>query len=103
MREELGDRSGIATSIGCLGENELGRNNLDRSEVLLKEALSQLQQIGMTWHIAELNWDLCQLYDAKNNPELAQQHYTIAHQLFTQLGAMKEIEKLELRMKNGGF
>ena len=35
-----------------------------------------------------------------NNPELAQQHYTIAHQLCTQLGALKEIEKLELRMKN---
>ena len=27
-------------------------------------------------------------------------YYTIAHQLFTQLGAAREIEKLELRMKN---
>jgi|GEM_PF-1818789 len=34
-----------------------------------------------------------------NNPELAQQHYTIAHQLFTQLGALKDIEKLEGRWR----
>ena len=82
-----------------MGENELGRGNLERSEVFLKDALSQMQQLGMTWHIAETNWDLCQLYDAIKNPELAQQHYTIAHQLFTQLGALKEIEKLEGRWR----
>ncbi|MCX5961939.1 MAG: hypothetical protein NT070_01980 [Cyanobacteria bacterium] len=50
--------------------------------------------------MAETNGHLAQLYHAKNNPELAQQHYTIAHQLFTQLGAAKQIEKLELGMKN---
>jgi tetratricopeptide (TPR) repeat protein len=98
LSEELGDQLRVAIAIGCLGENELGRGNLDKAETLLKEALSQMQQLGMTDSIAETNWDLAQLYHAKNNPELAQQHYTIAHQLFTQLGAKKEIEKLEVRM-----
>jgi hypothetical protein len=42
-----------------------------------------------------MRFRLMQLEDKRNNPELAQQHYTIAHQLFTQLGAAKQIEKLE--------
>jgi hypothetical protein len=54
-----------------------------------------MQDFGMTSSIAEVNWDLAQLYHAKGNPTAAQQHCTIAHQLFTQLGALKEIEKLE--------
>jgi hypothetical protein len=54
-----------------------------------------MQDLGMIWHIAETNYDLAQLYRAKANPQLAQQHYTTAHQLFTQLGAMKDLEKIE--------
>jgi Tfp pilus assembly protein PilF len=71
----------MATSIGCLGENELGRGNLDQAEALLKQALTQMQDLGMTWHIAETNWDLAQLYHAKGNPTAAQQHYTLAKPL----------------------
>jgi len=85
----------MASLIGCLGENELGRGNLDEAETLLQDALLQMQQLGMTDGIAETNWDLAQLYRAKNNPALAQQHYTTAHQLFTQLGAKKDLEKIE--------
>jgi hypothetical protein len=51
-----------------------------------------------TWNfplLAHQNFDFAQLYRAKNNPELAQQHYQTAHQLFTQLGAAKDLEKLE--------
>jgi tetratricopeptide (TPR) repeat protein len=95
LQEELGDRSGMATSIGCLGENELGRGNLEQAEILLKDALSQMEALGMTWHIAETNYDLAQLYRQQQNPTLAQHHYTTAHQLFTQLGAQKDIEKIE--------
>lgn len=64
------------------------------------ESLNQSTSLGMKDLMAETNGHLAQLYHAKNNPELAQQHYTIAHQLFTQLGAAKQIEKLELGMKN---
>ncbi len=95
LREELGDRSGIATSIGCLGENELGRGNLENAETLLKQALSQMEELGMTDSIAETNYDLAKLYRAKDNPTKAQEHYTIALQIYTQLGAMKDVEKME--------
>lgn len=95
LRTELGDRSGMATSIGCLGETELGRGNLDAAEPLLQEALVKMQELGMTWHIAETNYDLAQLYRQRNNPELAQQHYNSAHQIFQQLGAAKDLERIE--------
>ena len=46
-----------------------------------------------------MRFRLIQLELKHYNPELAQQHYTIAHQLFTQRGAAKEIETLEFGMK----
>jgi hypothetical protein len=62
---------------------------------VLQDALAQMQQLVMIDSIAETNWDLAQLYRAKNNPDLAQQHYNIAHQLYSQLGAAKDLEKIE--------
>ncbi|WP_293146020.1 MULTISPECIES: tetratricopeptide repeat protein [unclassified Microcoleus] len=100
---ELGDRSAIAASIGCLGENELGRGNLDAAETLLQEALAKIQELGMTWHIAETNYDLARLERQRNNPELAQQYYNTAHQIFQQLGAAKDLEKIEREWLNPDF
>jgi len=95
MMTELGDRQGIATSICCLGENELGRGNLDTAEQLLTEALGKMQILGMTWHIAETNYDLARLERKRGNTELAQQHYDTAHQIFKQLGAAKDLERID--------
>jgi tetratricopeptide (TPR) repeat protein len=95
LREELGDRSGIAFSIGSIGEVELDRGNLDSAENYLKDAETRFIELNQPSGIAEVNYRLMQLYRAKANPQLAQQHYTTAHQLFTQLGAMKDIEKIE--------
>jgi tetratricopeptide (TPR) repeat protein len=95
LMTELGDCSGMAASIGCLGETELGRGNLDAAEPLLQEALAKMQELGMSWNIAETNYDLAQLYRQGNNPELAQQHYNTAHQIFQQFGAAKDLEKIE--------
>jgi tetratricopeptide (TPR) repeat protein len=102
MCEELGNRSGMATSWGCLGENELGRGNLDKAEELLTQALTKMQELSMTYSIAEINWDLAQLYRQRNTLELAQHHYETAHQLFTQLGAKKDIERIEREWDNLG-
>ena len=49
----------------------------------------------MTWHIAETNWDLAQLYRAKGDESQAQQYYSTAHQLFTKLGAKGDLAKIE--------
>ncbi len=54
-----------------------------------------MKALGMTWHIAETNYRLMQLHRAKNNPTLAQHHYQAAHQLYSQLGAKKDLEKID--------
>ncbi|CAD0226745.1 tetratricopeptide repeat protein [Planktothrix agardhii] len=95
VETELGDQSGIATSIGCLGENELRRGNLDAAEKLLREALAKVEDLGITYKIAEANYDLAQLERRRGNTEIAQQHYDTAHQIFVQLGAAKQLERIE--------
>jgi tetratricopeptide (TPR) repeat protein len=95
VETELDDREGIAISIGYLGENELARGNLDTAEQLLTEALGKMQKLGMTWNIAETNYDLARLERKRDNTEVAQQHYDTAHQIFQQLGAAKDLERID--------
>ncbi|MEG4057680.1 MULTISPECIES: tetratricopeptide repeat protein [unclassified Microcoleus] len=95
MMTELGDREGMAKSIACLGYNELGRGNLDTAEQLLTEALGKMQKQGMTWHIAEVNYYLARLERKRGNTEVAQQHYDTAHQILQQLGAAKDLERID--------
>ena len=49
----------------------------------------------MTWHIAETNWNLAQIYRIKDDEENAQQCYSIAHNSYTKLGAKKDVERIE--------
>ncbi|MCT7991588.1 tetratricopeptide repeat protein [Laspinema olomoucense] len=95
LRTELGDRSGMATSWGCLGENELVKGNLDAAEKYLTEALVQMEELGMTLHIAEANFDIAQLWRKRGNEEIAQQHYQKSYQIYQQLGAAKDLERIE--------
>jgi tetratricopeptide (TPR) repeat protein/transcriptional regulator with XRE-family HTH domain len=95
VNTELGDRSLIAQSIGALGDVELGRGNLDVAEQLLTDSLERLQELGDNWAIAENNFTLAQLWQKRCNTELAQQHYNTAHQIFQQLGAAKDLERIE--------
>ncbi|MEH2449414.1 MAG: tetratricopeptide repeat protein [Nostoc sp.] len=93
---ELGDRSGMAYSYSCLGENECDRGNLEAAEQFSKQALELAEELGMTNLVAELNYDLARLERKRgSNTELAQQHYNTAHQIFQQLGAAKDLEKIE--------
>jgi tetratricopeptide (TPR) repeat protein len=92
---ELGDQARIATNWGCLGENELGRGNLNAAETWLKRALTAMEDLQMTWNVAETNWDLAQLYRAKGDESQAEQHYSISHDLFIKLGAKGDLEKIE--------
>ena len=78
LRTELGDRQGMATSIACLGYNELGRGNLDTAEQLLTEALGKMEKLGMTWHIAETNYDLARLQRLRATQKLLN-NITIQH------------------------
>jgi hypothetical protein len=49
------------------------------------------------------NYDLARLERQRNNPELAQQHYNTAHQIFQQLGAAKDLERIEREWHNPDF
>jgi len=100
LRTELGDRQGMATLIACLGDNELARGNLDTAEQLLTEALGKMQKLGMTWHIAEVNYCFARLERKRGNTEVAQQHYDTAHQIFQQLGAAKDLERIDREWHN---
>ncbi len=95
VMEELGDHASIAASIGCLGETELGRGNLDEAEKLLKQALIEMESLGMTWNIGETNWDLALLEKQRGNLTLAQQYYDKAKTIYQQLGAIKDLERME--------
>jgi|GEM_PF-1161983 len=95
MMTELGDRQGMATSIGCLGYNELARGNLDTAEQLLTEALGKMEKLGMTRNIAVVNYCFARLERKRGNTEVAQQHYDTAHQIFQQLGAAKDLERID--------
>ena len=54
-----------------------------------------MEALGMKSNIAETNFDLALLERKRNNPTQAQTHYTTAHTLFQQLGAAKELERIE--------
>ncbi len=92
---ESEDRSLITFLIRWRGVNQLDRNNLVEAENLLSEALVQMEELGMKNGIAETNFDLAQLWQRRNNPDRAQHHYTIARDLYTQLGAAKNLERIE--------
>jgi tetratricopeptide (TPR) repeat protein len=94
IETELGDRAGMATSWGSLGENDLKSGNLESAEKWLKKALAEMEELKMPL-IAEVNWCLAQLYHTKGDEPQAQQHYSIAHELFTKLGAKGDLERIE--------
>lgn len=93
--QRSGDIVNIASSNSGLGFVELHGGNLDAAEQYLTEALAQMEALGMTWHIAATNFDLAQLWRKRGNEEIAQQHYQKSHQIFQQLGAAKDLERIE--------
>jgi tetratricopeptide (TPR) repeat protein len=95
LRTELDDRAGMVISLGCLGDIASNRGNYDEAEALYKKCLDIAEDLQMTWHVAETNWDLAQLYRAKGDEPQAQQHYSIAHKLFIKLGAKGDLAKIE--------
>ncbi len=95
IMQELGDQRGIAVTNCDLGEEELARDNLDAAEKFLTLALMQLEAIGHTQYIGTANYDLAQLHRKRGNLDLAQQHYTTATTIFQNLGAAKDLERIQ--------
>ncbi|MEA5624625.1 tetratricopeptide repeat protein [Nostoc sp. UHCC 0251] len=93
----------MAESYSDLGKNECDRGNLEAAEQFSKQALVMAQELGMTHLLGEINYDLAQLERKRSNTELAQQHYNTAHQIFQQLGAAKDLEKIKREWKQDKF
>ncbi|MEB3831564.1 hypothetical protein [Phormidium sp. CCY1219] len=85
----------MATSLALLEDIELGKGNLDAAEQYLTEALGKMEKLGMRWEIAETNFDLALLSRKRGNEDIAQQHYQKAHDIFQELGAAKDLERIE--------
>jgi chromosome partitioning protein len=99
LAQKIANRTDIHSSIAeitaNLGRMKLGQGELENAEVLLKEALQQMESIGIKYQVAEVNWDLAQLELHKFNQPLATQYYQTAHLLFSELGAAKDLERIE--------
>jgi tetratricopeptide (TPR) repeat protein len=95
LRTELGDRSGMASSWGALGDIERNRGNWDEAEGLFTQMLKLKEELGDRAGVAESHWWLMLLAKSRKNIDLARHHYTIARDIFTQLGAAKNLENLE--------
>jgi tetratricopeptide (TPR) repeat protein len=95
LNAELGNSAGTATNWGDLGKNELERGNLTAAKTWLTKALTAKESLKMFDGIAETNWDLAQLYRAQGDNKRAQAHYSVAQNLYTQLGADLDLAKIE--------
>lgn len=61
-------------------------NNKNQLLKAIENIKDRQDQVRLTWHIAEVNYDLARLDRQRGNTELDQQHYDTAHQIFQQLG-----------------
>jgi len=97
----LGDQAGLARSINSIREVELDRGNLDRAEEFLNDALTRFQELKYLMGVAEATFRIAQLWRKRGNPALAQHHYTTAVDIFTRLGAAKDLERIQQEWSAG--
>jgi hypothetical protein len=80
---------------GTLGDIERNRGNLDKAAELFQAMLKLKSELGDQSGVAAGHWWLMLLAQAQKNSNLAQHHYTIARDLYTQLGAAKDLERIQ--------
>ncbi|MBD2457083.1 tetratricopeptide repeat protein [Nostoc sp. FACHB-87] len=85
----------ITETTGNLGEAEFYMGNFESAEKILEEALAKMQELCMVKHIALTNYRLAKLKHRCSNIKMAESHYNIACQIYLNLGALKELEKIE--------
>ncbi|MEC4880822.1 MAG: AAA family ATPase [Scytonema sp. PMC 1070.18] len=85
----------IAETTGNLGEAEFYIGNFESAEGILKAALAKMQEMCMVKHIALTNYRLAKLEHRRGNVKMAEGYYNTACQIYLNLGAVKELEKIE--------
>jgi len=95
VEEELGDRSGMAASWGLFGDIERNRGNWDAAESLFRQSLQLRTELGDRAGMAMVSFDFALLEKQRGNLTLAQQYYNQAKTIYQQLGAIKDLERIE--------
>jgi tetratricopeptide (TPR) repeat protein len=95
LAQELGDSLNVANLNHGLGKVNLGKGYLDLAAQFLNKSLEQANQLKIPELIAEANYSFAQLWSKRGNLNAAQQSYDIAHQIFSQLGALSNLENIE--------
>jgi tetratricopeptide (TPR) repeat protein len=78
-----------------LSNIHLERGELDEAERLLTETLIHMKTLGKVWSIANIHTDLMRIQQSRRDTISAEMHYIIALQIFNELGALKDLERLE--------
>ncbi len=94
VETELGDPYGIAGAKCDFGELELDRNNLDLAESYFNEALQGFTQLKAPKGIADCEFGLARLWQKRGDPARAKSHCDRARDLYQQLGAIKDLERI---------
>lgn len=99
LAQDLGDSLNIAYLNHGLGKVNLGKGDLDLAGQFLNKSLEQANRLKIPELIAEANYSFAQLWRKRGNLNAAQQSYDIAHQIFSQLGAINNLENIEREWK----
>ncbi|MCY7272181.1 MAG: ATP-binding protein [Phormidesmis sp. CAN_BIN44] len=78
-----------------LGEAELNAGNLEVAGEVLREALYIIDRYGMMKHIAFANYHLARLERSLQNTDVAQTYFTNACDILQNLGAKRELERIQ--------
>ena len=100
LRIELGENNGVASSRGSIGVLKFRCGQLDEAETLLNDSLKCFEEFRYRELIAEARFYLALIWRQRANEEKAQYHFAIAHEIYTRLGAAKDLERIEKEFKN---
>jgi tetratricopeptide (TPR) repeat protein len=78
-----------------LGDIERNRGNWDVAKSLYRQSLQLRTELGGLALIAEGDFDFALLEKQRGNMTLAQQYYDKAKTIYQQLGAIKDLERIE--------
>ena len=78
-----------------LGEAELNARNLETAREILWRALQIVDRCGMMKYIALTNYHLARVERSLQNTDIAEVYFTTACDIFRNLGARRELERIQ--------
>jgi tetratricopeptide (TPR) repeat protein/DNA-binding MarR family transcriptional regulator len=93
LSERLGDKRTIAILNGNLGEAYRLKNETKKADKFYRKSLKLSEDLGFKWQIAEVHFNQGLLYKTTNQQK-SKQFFETALLEYTQLGAKREIEKI---------